>query len=149
MSIEAIYNREVFFIHKEESVRRAAELMRHHHIGDLVVVEDNGIRKPAGIVTDRDIVIEVIAAGIDPEKLTVKDVMGGEIVTAFETDDEYETIQEMHRSGVRRVPVINKENGALVGILTMDDLLEHIAGQLNQLAAVASTQRARESHLRE
>lgn len=149
MNVGAISNREVIFVYKDEPVRRAAELMRYHHVGDVVVVdEDDGVRRPVGIVTDRDIIIKVIAPGIDPAALAVKDVMSDRIIIAFDTDDEYETVQKMHRAGVRRVPVVGRDDGALLGILAVDDLLEHIARELGELAGVANMQRTRESDLR-
>jgi len=148
MTVKAICNREVVIMDKNETVQQAAELMRNHHVGDVVIVEETGsVRVPIGVVTDRDIVVEVVARGVSTE-LRAADIMTGGIITTRETDDEYETVQRMHRAGVRRVPVVN-ENGDLVGILAMDDLLEYFAGELNELAAIASTQRGHEHQLRE
>lgn len=147
MGIEAICNRDIVFVTQDESVQQAAELMRNYHIGDVVVVGDAVARIPIGMVTDRDIVVGVVAKGIDPVRLRVGEVMSDRIITAREGDGEYETLQHMSRTGVRRVPVIDKE-GSLVGILVMDDLLEHVADQLNELVAIASRQRNREAALR-
>lgn len=147
MGIEAICNRDIVFVTQDESIQQAAELMRNYHIGDVVVVDDAVARIPIGMVTDRDIVVGVVAKGIDPVHLKVGEVMSDRIITAREGDGEYETLQHMSRTGVRRVPVIDKE-GSLVGILVMDDLLEHVADQLNELVAIASRQRNREAALR-
>lgn len=147
MGIEAICNRDIVFVTQDESIQQAAELMRNYHIGDVVVVDDAVARIPIGMVTDRDIVVGVVAKGIDPVHLRVGEVMSDRIITAREGDGEYETLQHMSRTGVRRVPVIDKE-GSLVGILVMDDLLEHVADQLNELVAIASRQRNREATLR-
>ena len=70
MAVGDICNREVVITEKSVSVVDAAQLMRTYHVGDLVVIEDRGGRRhPVGIVTDRDIVVEVVAAGVNPEYL--------------------------------------------------------------------------------
>lgn len=138
MPVKTICNPDVVTISKGETVQQAAELMRNCHVGDVVVVEQTGpVRIPIGIVTDRDIVIEVIARGA-PTDLKVENITTG-IVTARENDNEYDAAQRMHRAGIRRIPVVN-EKGDLVGIFAMDDLLKYFSGELNELAAISDTQ---------
>lgn len=126
----------------------AAQLMRKHHVGDLVVVEEKDGRKhPVGIVTDRDIVVEVVAAGVDPEALKVGDIMGQEVATVRESEGLFEALRYMRDKGVRRMPVVDREGG-LVGILTLDDLLGLLAEEMTELAKLVSHERQREATAR-
>ena len=135
MPIGDICNREVVFSHRNQTVREAALLMREYHVGDLVVVEENGKRKPVGIVTDRDIAISIVALGLDPDVLTVGGIMGPDLVTVRENQGVFETIQQMRFKGVRRLPIVG-EDGALVGIVAVDDLLALFADELSELSKV-------------
>jgi CBS domain-containing protein len=148
MSIGEICTREVVVTSANTPIDTAAELMRHYHVGDLIVVkEGNGKRIPLGIVTDRDIVVEVVAAGLDPKALTVGEIMAQELVTAREADGILDTLQIMRRKGVRRLPILS-EDGSLLGIVTVDDLIEVFAEELTDLARVISRGRAREEKVR-
>ena len=94
MAVGEICNREVVLTEKTLSVVDAAQLMRKHHVGDLVVVEERDGRKhPAGIVTDRDIVVEVVAAGVNPESLKVGDIMGPEVGTVCVSEGMFEGLR--------------------------------------------------------
>lgn len=134
---------------REVSVQDAALLMRNHHVGDLVVVEQpNGEQVPVGILTDRDIVVSVIALGLDPASLLVGDIMTSELMTANEEDDVYETIDRMRFKGIRRVPVVNSLGG-LTGIICIDDLIEFLAEEMGELSRISSNQLAREKQMRQ
>ena len=107
MAVGEICNRDVVITGKSVSVVDAAQLMRTHHVGDLVVVEDkDGCRHPVGIVTDRDIVVEVVAAGVNPDAFTVGDIMRPELATLRESDGLFAALRYMRDKGVRRMPVI-------------------------------------------
>lgn len=148
MAVGEICNREVVITEKALSVVDAAQLMRKHHVGDLVVVEERGGRKyPVGIVTDRDIVVEVVAAGVNPEALKVGDIMGPEVATVRESAGLFEALRYMRDKGVRRMPVVDHEGG-LVGILTLDDLLSLLAEEMTELAKLVSHERQREATVR-
>ena len=148
MAIGEICNREVVVAEKSLPVIEAARLMRSYHVGDVVVVENlPGGRKPVGIVTDRDIVVEVVAANVAAETLTVGDIMSPELVSVTEPEGVFEVIRYMHTKGVRRVPVVSKE-GWLVGIVTLDDLLELLAEEMKDLAGLVSRERLREEAAR-
>jgi predicted transcriptional regulator len=145
MSVGEICSREVVVVEKGVSVVVAAQLMRTHHVGDLVVVEERDGRKvPVGIVTDRDIVVEVVAAGVNPEALKVGDIMGPEIATVRESEGLFEALRYMRDKGVRRMPVVDGAGG-LVGILTLDDLLGLLAEEMTELAKLVSRERQREA----
>jgi CBS domain-containing protein len=148
MHIGQIATVETVFCKRDESVQDAALLMRKHHVGDLVVVDQRaGEPVPVGIVTDRDIVVSVIALGLDPSSLQVGDIMGDELLTAEEHDDVYETIERMRFRGIRRVPVVNAKGG-LMGIVSADDLLEFLADEMSELSRISGHQQAREKSAR-
>jgi CBS domain-containing protein len=145
MAVGEICNREVVIAKKTLSVVDAAQLMRKHHVGDLVVVEErNGRRHPVGIVTDRDIVVEVVAAEVNPDGLKVGDIMGPEVATVRESEGLFEALRYMRGKGVRRMPVVDRDGG-LIGILTLDDLLSLLAEEMTELAKLVSHERQREA----
>jgi len=149
MPIGEMCNREVVIVSKETSILEVAQLMRQHHVGDVVVVveEQGGRRIPVGIVTDRDIVIEIVAKDIDFHNLVVGDIMGLQLVTVREREGVFETMQVMRLKGVRRLPVVDEEGG-LIGILTLDDLIGLLAEEMNELARLISREQAREAQAR-
>lgn len=133
MPIGEVCNRDVICIEKHESALKAAQLMREYHVGDVIVTEKHDDKvTPIAILTDRDLVIEVIAAEISSQDVTVKDIMSQYLLTAMEDEDVSDVVQKMQDKGVRRVPVINKQE-ALVGIFTLDDLIELMAEQLTDV----------------
>lgn len=139
MAIGEFCTREVVSAEKEMSIVAVAQLMRRYHVGDVVVVERRGeLVVPIGIVTDRDIVVELIAEEVALDAVSVGDVMSYELVTVLEGADVWETLELMRRKGVRRIPVINAA-GALEGIVAVDDLLEILAEELTMLARVVGS----------
>ena len=148
MAVGEICNREVVIADKKLSVKDAAQLMRTHHVGDLVVAEDSdGRKRPVGIVTDRDIVVEVVAPGVNAEALTVADIMGPELAIVRESEGVFEALRYMRDKGVRRMPVVDG-SGGLVGILTLDDLLALLAEEMSELAKLVSHERQHETTAR-
>lgn len=148
MAIGEICNREVVVVTRETPVVETAQLMRHHHVGDVVVVlEEAGLRTPVGILTDRDIVVEVVAAGLDPAGLKVGDIMAPDLATVREDTGVFEAIRYMRDKGVRRMPVVDAD-GDLIGILALDDLLDLLAEELNALARLIAREQNREARLR-
>jgi CBS domain-containing protein len=125
-------------------VAQAARLMRDQHVGFLVVHrEGDDLRRPLGVLTDRDIVLEVTACGIDPRSVTVEDVMTREPLIARDSDELSDVLQTMRREGVRRVPVVDSR-GALVGIIAIDDLVGIVAGLICDMAGSIRTEQRRE-----
>ncbi len=148
MPIGEFCNREVVFATRKTSVKEAAELMRKYHVGDLVVVDEiNGKRVPVGIVTDRDIVIEIIAESLSVDDFTAGDIMGAEVISVHEKEGVVETIRLMRSHGIRRIPVVGQDGG-LVGIMSVDDVLDLLAEELAELAKVAPREQAREARTR-
>lgn len=120
-----------------------AQLMRKHHVGALVVVDAQEKSRPVGIVTDRDLVLELMAEGLDPAVFTAGDIMTVDLVLANPEMDAVAAIQLMKAHRLRRL-VMADEAGQLMGIVTMEDLLELLATELANLAAGLAGARDRE-----
>lgn len=136
MKIGECCNREVVTAEKDMSIAEVARLMQEHHVGDLVVVENiDGRTRPVGIVTDRDLVIEVLAQMAPIDAIRVGDVMSYEITTVNENDELWGTLERMRTLGVRRMPVVDA-TGLLVGIITLDDLVELMAEAMGHIASL-------------
>ncbi len=120
----------------------AARVMRQEHVGYLVVVEPTAggeVRKDVGVLTDRDIVVAVVAREADPRGLTVDDVMTRDPLVVNENSSLESALTFMQRVGVRRVPVLGS-TGALMGVLVLDEVLKVIALQLNKIAGCIGTE---------
>lgn len=149
MTAGEICVRDVVVATRDTTVTEAAKLMRQQHVGSLVIVDrtEEGLRVPLGIVTDRDIVIEVTATELDPATITVGDIMPAEVVTVRGDADVHDALQVMRRKGVRRLPVVTGD-GRLIGLVALDDLLEHVAAELSELIKVIEREQAREAKAR-
>ena len=148
MSVGDMCKRDVVVIQASDELATAAQRMRDEHIGYLIVVDGNGSgRDPIGVLTDRDIVVAVVARGVDPRSLKVEDVMTRNPVMVKEADSIEAALQAMRAIGVRRVPVVSLR-GHLTGVLSLDDVLEGLAGELESVAASIRTERRLESTLR-
>ena len=148
MAIGEICSREVVFARRDTTIKVAARLMRESHIGSLVVVDEpDGKRIPAGILTDRDIVVAVVALGLNPDAIQVGDVMSQELLAVREDAGVAETAELMRMKGVRRLPVTD-DAGALVGIIAADDLLMLLAEELSAIAIMVSREHKREKEIR-
>lgn len=148
MRISDICNRKVVDIRATTPVSEAAKLMRQHHVGALVVVEQpNGERLPIGILTDRDIVVSVVAADIDPSSVTVGDVMSRHPATCGEDEELFDAIETMRNHGVRRLPVVN-DKGGLVGILAADDINGGLCTHLIELSRAMTYEQVHEMETR-
>jgi CBS domain-containing protein len=130
--------RDVIVAPPETNVQESAVLMRRHHVGSIVVVRD--FRVPIGIVTDRDIVVEVIAKGRSPSAWTLQDIMAPQLVTVRESESLIDTIRTLRERRVRRAPVLDA-SGALAGLVALDDLLEVLAEEMGELARLVSRSR--------
>jgi CBS domain-containing protein len=148
MPIGDISVRNVVTAPPETTIQDAARLMRINHTGDLLIAaEDSERGAPYGIVTDRDIVVAVVALGLDPAVLTVGDIMSQELETVREDAGVYETLRRMSAAGVRRMPVVTRQ-GALAGIVTLDDLVQLLAEEMAELARLISREQRKEAHVR-
>ena len=133
--------RDVVTVTSDTTVAEAATLMRQHHVGALPVVKgDADSRVPVGMLTDRDIVIEIVAAGLDPREVTVGELIQRPITTVRDDAGYGETVRLMSVNGVRRMPVVDA-GGKLVGIITVDDILRQLAAPLVALGDLAVRER--------
>ncbi|MDG4866431.1 CBS domain-containing protein [Guyparkeria sp. 1SP6A2] len=152
MRVGEVCNRVPEVIGAEESVQAAAERMREYHVGNLVVVDDtSGKRVPIGIgigiVTDRDLVLEILVPGLDPATLLVRDAASAPLVTVGSQDSLFAAMELMETKAVRRLPVVEPD-GSLGGIITVDDIMAFLTGLQGQLAGVVNRQRKKEAQRR-
>lgn len=145
MKLKELCVLDVACCHKGTTIAEAARLMRQHHTGDLVVIdESDGTKEPVGVVTDRDIVMEVIARSHDPERTLVSSVMGSPVVVASGSENVATAIERMRAHGVRRLPIVD-DSGVVFGIITLDDLYRALAEHTAALAAIVTKEQTRES----
>jgi predicted transcriptional regulator len=148
MKIGKVCNREVIVTDKGSNVLEAAKLMRQHHVGSLLVISrDSDGNRPVGIITDRDIVVEVLAEEVSLDKVAVEDLMTKSLIVANEDDDLFDTVRKMRVKAVRRIPVIDAK-GLLVGIFTMDDLIELLHEELGNIVSLVSREQKMEQKQR-
>jgi CBS domain-containing protein len=122
--------------------------MRDEHVGFLVVLDEGDpIRRPLGVVTDRDVVLQVCAREIDPHAVTAADIMSRQPLVATETDDLNEVLQAMRIAGFRRVPVLTSA-GALTGVIAIDDAIDVVAGLLCDISGSIRNEQRQERRLR-
>ncbi len=148
MTISAICSREVITVHRDATVLHAATLMRQYHVGDVVVIEDRkGKSVPVGIITDRDIVIELVATELDCRVITAGDIMLTHLAVVKEDAGIFDAIQLMSTKGIRRLPVVDADGG-LLGIVTLDDVLLLLAKEFGTLAKLVRHEQKNEASLR-
>lgn len=119
----------------KSSVLEAARAIENNNIG-AVIVQDKG--RVVGIITDRDLTVRVVGQGLDPRTTLLADVMTTPVVALSPADSQHDAIRLMQERNVRRIPLV--EEGRLVGIITLDDLLLDEAAPLDDLAAIVAAQ---------
>lgn len=144
MNLGDICNRNVIVAYRQENLSEAIKLMRQYHVGNLVIVESSHHPVPVGLLTDRDILISAIGAGLNPDEILIEDVMSFELVTANTCETLDFALKTMRARSIKRLPVVDEHN-ALVGILTIDDIVEILAEALNDIAAITQKQKNRET----
>ncbi|HYC09749.1 MAG TPA: CBS domain-containing protein [Steroidobacteraceae bacterium] len=133
MLVRDLCTSEVVCCHPQTTALEAARLMRHKHVGDVVVVDDPLERRvPLGIVTDRDLVVEILGDDRDAATTVLSTLVDRPVVIARDTEDASVVIERMRTHGVRRVPVVD-ERESLVGIVTLDDLLKTLLAEMHAL----------------
>lgn len=148
MPIGEICSRGVVIANPEDSLRTVAELMRLHHVGSVVVTRDDaGLCRPLGIVSDRDIVLALVARDVSPDAVSAADVMSEPLESVNESDEVWQVLERMRSRGVRRLPVLGAQ-GELIGIVSADDLLELVAEELASLARIIGREQRQETSRR-
>jgi CBS domain-containing protein len=145
MLVNEICTLQATHVGRDTRVVEAARVMREAHVGALVVVETRGNRLvPVGVLTDRDIVVGILAQDIEHlDVLDVGDVVADVVVTASEDEDVAPVLRRMREFGVRRAPVVDAR-GALIGILTADDVISALSDEIAEVASLVSQQSRRE-----
>jgi CBS domain-containing protein len=116
------------------TVEEAARAMRSKNVGALVVVNAG---RPIGMLTDRDVAVEVVALGKDPDAVRVGDVMHKKPMTIREDLGLLDATKAFAKSGVRRLPVVTR-SGVLVGVIAVDDLFMLLGNEMGHLAGALS-----------
>lgn len=150
MKVGEACNRDVVVIDHSESAYEAANLMRENHVGDVVVVKyEGGVRVPIGIVTDRDLVLEIIVPQVDPQNVEAGELFTRSHLETVTVDDDLEqALDIMHAQGIRRLPVVDGNDGSLVGIITIDDIVDLLSEQLSEIGRLSTSQPDRERLIR-
>lgn len=148
MNAGSVCKRAVVTVTPTDDLITAAHTMREKHVGYLVVSEASHSRKVVGVLTDRDIVVAVLAREADVRSLKVGDVMTRDPLVIEEGQSVEAVLRHMREAGVRRVPVVDR-SGALAGVLSIDDVLERIAGQLIDIAGSIRNEQRMERAVRQ
>jgi CBS domain-containing protein len=140
MNASELCIREVITARADEPIVEAARRMARYNVGNLIVVEETDkIVRPIGIVTDRDLVVGVLARGDAASHQPIRDVMPSRLVTATEDTDTIDVLALMRQHAIRRIPIVN-QRGGLEGVIALDDILGWIADQLGTAAALLQRQ---------
>lgn len=122
-----------------------AKAMRAWHVGSLVVVNEKN--QPIGMLTDRDITLEVVALEKEIKELSVNDVMSTPVCTAKDTESVVDALARMREQGIRRLPVVD-EGGKLCGIVTVSNIVEEISVMLDSIVRSVKSSKTRETEMR-
>lgn len=133
MDISSLCQRDIVSVGANATIREAAEAMRRDHVGALVVTDPEVPGRAIGVVTDRDLVVDLLAQGLPVEGQMVGTLCSTTLIGVPSSATLQEAVQEMRRAGVRRLLVV-RPGGSLAGLVSADDLFEAIAGELLALA---------------
>lgn len=148
MRISDICTSDVVCCAPDTTALEAARLMRSRHVGDVVVVTDvEKERVPVGVVTDRDLAIEVLGNGREAAIMPLSGLVRSPVVIAADYEDVHAALERMRAHGVRRMPVVD-DRGALVGIVTLDDLLGALLADMHALLETTGKAQRREQTTR-
>jgi len=145
MKVERVCTRNVVATPRSATLEEAARTMRRFHVGALVVLEPaNGGEEVAGIVTDRDLVVQGLAEGVDPKRTRVEKVMSPVVASVREDAELGEAIERMRAAGVRRL-LVTKATGEPAGIVSLDDAVDGLVAELASLAGLMKNELGREA----
>jgi CBS domain-containing protein len=148
MSVAKYCDREIATITRDASIHKAALMMRHYHGGEVIIVEKSNDKNiPIGIVTDRDLVVEIIAMEVDMEQISVGNVMSLELITVSENMSLSDTLDIMQHNGVRRAPVVDG-SGCLIGLITVEGILKVLSQDMNKVLELFYRERYIEKTIR-
>ena len=139
MSVGGICSRSVVTIAPQETIRVAAQRMADNDVGTLVVSTPNGILQAVGIVTDRDIVLRGIAGRYDLDNTPISKIMTTPVDWVYEGTPVEEAIHKMATTATRRL-VVTGPGERLVGILSLDDILDQLVGEIQSVGELLRKQ---------
>ncbi len=140
MSLERVCRKEVVTVSPQTNLLEVAKLLRSQHVGSVVVVEDH---RPVGILTDRDIIVKVVAEEKEPKAIQAYEIMATNPALVNINLDPLDATRIMRDRGLRRLPVVD-ENRHLLGILTLDDVLGLLGKETENLAEAVHKELAKE-----
>jgi len=132
MLVKEVMNRNVKTIRPEDTVKYAAQIMNENHIGSLVVVSGSG--EVIGIITERDILVDVVATGKSAENIKISEIMTPNIITITPDKTLEEAADIMTENKIKKLPVV--DNGKLVGIVTATDLVAYEKDLIEKVAVL-------------
>jgi CBS domain-containing protein len=138
MSVGRLCTRTVWIASAEEDVAACARRMAEHDVGTLVVLDEE--RRPLGLLTDRDVVLRVVAKGLDPAATRVAEVMSRPVLHAHESTPIEDGIARMAGAHARRL-VVTGDDGRLVGLLALDDVLDLLAEEAQTIGRLLQRSR--------
>jgi signal-transduction protein with cAMP-binding, CBS, and nucleotidyltransferase domain len=144
VKIDRVYTRHVVGVRRSSTVEEAAAMMRLFHVGTLIVAEDDRPDSVAGIVTDRDLVVQVLAEGLDGATVKVERVMSPVVASIDEGAEMHEALEHMRAAGVRRL-LVTRQGGGTAGIVSMDDIIDGLVVEFGSLGAIARSEGRREA----
>ncbi|HEY0943598.1 MAG TPA: CBS domain-containing protein [Steroidobacter sp.] len=140
MNVGRVCTREVVFVDESESLHTAAELMRNKWVGSVVVCKEvDSQRVPVGMITDRDVAMAALRSEGRLSGILASQAMSRNPLVIPQDEDVADALERMRSHGVRRAPVVNT-GGALVGLVSIDDLLEVLVEQLSSIVHLIARQ---------
>lgn len=137
MSLERFCRKAIITVLSNQTLEETAQLMRNRHVGAVLILDSD---RPVGIVTDRDIVLRAVADGRDPKTTYVREVMSRKLTVVRDDQKIDDAVTAIRTAGVRRVPIVDSA-GKAVGMVTIDDLVVLMAGELSAAAAAVQSNR--------
>lgn len=136
MTIAELARSEVITVPPEALATHIAELMEEESVGSVVVVDDD---RPIGLVTDRDLAMEVVARGTEPSEVTAEEVMTPDPITVEKDAGIYGVLSLANDTDVRRIPVVDRDGG-LAGIVTLDDFIVLLTSELDHISDIVQAE---------
>lgn len=142
MAVGRICSRVIATASASESVRVAARRMAEYDVGTVVVLEGDRLDRAAGLLTDRDVAVRCVAQRLDPDETVVSNVMTAPVHTVGEDTPIEDAMARMASLGVRRL-VVTGDDRRVVGILSVDDVMEVLVGEVGAIGRVLEKQQPR------
>jgi CBS domain-containing protein len=134
MTIADMARENVVTVEPDTDAAEISRILEEENVGSVIVIEE---REPVGIVTDRDLALDVVGEQRDSTAVTAEEIMTTDLFTVGTDDIIYDVLERMDEAGVRRVPVL--EDGELAGIVTLDDFLVLLASEFDHVSGVVQS----------